>query len=35
MCTSKGINLFSIWESDWNLNKEEIKKQLKEKLGVM
>jgi G:T-mismatch repair DNA endonuclease (very short patch repair protein) len=35
LCKENGIELIIVWESDWNLNKEEIKKQIKEKLGVM
>lgn len=35
LCKEKGIDLICIWEFDWKLNKDEIKKQILDKLGLV
>lgn len=35
LCKEKKIDLFLIWEHDWKLNKEEIKKTILKKLGLV
>jgi len=35
LCEEKEIDLFCIWEHEWKLNKEEIKKQILVKLGLV
>jgi G:T-mismatch repair DNA endonuclease (very short patch repair protein) len=35
LCEENGIDLFCIWEHEWKLNKEDIKKQILVKLGLV